>query len=472
MQCVHGRDVGFGFECWECEAEKRRHEEALDLQQQALAEQQRAHDQQQHRHQELLEAQERQEELLREAAHSREMAARAQQERLDLQRRQIEEERARQQADEERLELRTGLGEFSEAFRQSWLHLSEERETIGSRMAALRNALSHVAAEKTALSQSVRETWKVIHADLSKDLELQLERGTPRLKDPPPSLAHADTQEFETLSVNLHTLSKRIGATQAKVFLSDGPVSQLYRELSVFREKIQAFAMAPPSWPMPALGCFAFLLLCVAVGVKTALRDQRAVGAVIFYIAAASLPAILALRRLKLLNDLDHTYEPTLQCLSAILPLLTKIADVKFDRLSDIAAGAKSREARLKRMAENANVTLRNIVLVLQDLYKRDNFALHALAPRLEGLESEAKRKATRIEEITMELKYSEQDTRVMAHSDAMRREIRRIGRLILDGRRLPGARLELAQCPACGGPVSSETKSCPYCARAFGNHA
>lgn len=45
-----------------------------------------------------------------------------------------------------------------------------------------------------------------------------------------------------------------------------------------------------------------------------------------------------------------------------------------------------------------------------------------------------------------------------------MEGEIRRVGRQIIAGLRVRSATIRLMQCPSCGGPVSSETSSCPYC--------
>lgn len=47
---------------------------------------------------------------------------------------------------------------------------------------------------------------------------------------------------------------------------------------------------------------------------------------------------------------------------------------------------------------------------------------------------------------------------------DFMQAEIRRVGRQILAGLRVRSASLRLFRCPACAGPMSSETSSCPYC--------
>jgi hypothetical protein len=45
-----------------------------------------------------------------------------------------------------------------------------------------------------------------------------------------------------------------------------------------------------------------------------------------------------------------------------------------------------------------------------------------------------------------------------------MKGEIRRVGREILQGWRVPGVKVKLSRCLACAGPVSSEASRCPYC--------
>jgi hypothetical protein len=45
-----------------------------------------------------------------------------------------------------------------------------------------------------------------------------------------------------------------------------------------------------------------------------------------------------------------------------------------------------------------------------------------------------------------------------------MESEVRRVGRQIIAGLRVRSATIRLRQCKSCGGPVSSETSSCPYC--------
>ncbi|HEX4960813.1 MAG TPA: hypothetical protein VF173_08235 [Thermoanaerobaculia bacterium] len=470
-QCVHGRDVGFGFECWECEAEKRRHKEVLDLQQQGVEEQRRALEQQQRHHHELIEAQERQEELLREANEAQYQAARAQQDRLALQQRQIEEQRARQLAEEERLELRTGLPEFSEAFRHSWLHIAENREALGARVASLRSELSQLTTEKNALWQSVQQAWRRIHGDLAKELQSQLEGSTPRLEDPPPALGDAESkQRLAALLLQLRGISKSVGAKPAPILPSDGPLVQLYRELVVFAEKLQSFVKAPPKQRGMAIGCFAFLFLCMLVGLSMAFKQPSSstVLATLFYVAVAAIPAYLVVGRIALIRRLSDACTSSRECLTSIEGFLGRMPEVELTPLAEWPQDAKPREVRVAGTANNAAISLKNTIVVLLEAYKTSNFSSHALAQQLAADNAEVGRKTTKIEELTKALEYSADDRTVLDRFEAMREEIRRIGRLILDGRRVPGHRLELVQCPVCGGPASSETKSCPYCGGPF----
>jgi len=56
----------------------------------------------------------------------------------------------------------------------------------------------------------------------------------------------------------------------------------------------------------------------------------------------------------------------------------------------------------------------------------------------------------------------------VKSQREFMSAELRRVGGQILRGFRAASAPIALAQCPGCGGPVTSESTDCPYCGSSF----
>jgi|SRR5882724_1457128 len=468
MNCVHGRDVSFGFECWECEQEKRRHRESIELQQQALEDQREALEQQRRHNEEVRLARERQEDLLREAAYAQEQVAQAQHAQLALQRAQAEEAKARLEAEEQRRELRTGLPEFSEEYRNAWLSVSSANDALETKTAALNEQLRQAIASEESTHREVTKTWDQIHKDLAEELQAKLAQGTPNLIDPPPELADEKARlELDHNATTIKAIRNKLGSTVTNTLPTDGPVLRLYRELAAFAERIDALSKSPPKTPGGAIGCLAFLIACALVALANVFQQPAKYGvAFLFYVAVAAIPAVIAARRYSLIQAISASLSPIHEAATAIVALLTKIPDVEASRplAASVSSSQASRADRIRFIANATAAALHANVLALLEMYKSANFKSHSRAPSLAALNDEWRLKTERVARVRESLARSPDEELTVHSHESMRAEIRRVGRQILDGRRVPGQRIELRRCSHCGAVLNSEMQGCPRC--------
>lgn len=469
MKCAHGRDVGgfYGGECWECEQEKRRHQESVELQQQAIEQQQEALERQRHHHEEAEAARERQEELLREAAYAHGQAAEAQRAQLALQQREVEEARARQKAEDERRELRTGLPEFSDDFRNAWQSVSTDYDTLQVKTANLSEELRSALRDEQRIKQDVSATWDEIHRDIGQDLFTKLPQGTPNMVDPPPQFDDLKSRdEILHLAEGVREVGTRLRAPSAQLRSTDGPVLRLHRELSGVAERIDALTKAPPKTPAGAMGCLGFLLACVVVGIAGTMQQPGKYGmAVLFYVAVAAIPAIIVARRFALIAAISSTLPQIDQLARGTIVALDRIPDVGAKQPPPLESTPQaSRQDKLRAHASLLSAALHSTITALLEMYKSANFNSHPKAQALAQLNSQWKTAESRSAGIRARLAHSPEEALTEESYRYLSGEIRRVGKQILDGRRVAGSRIDLQRCATCGFNFSAETPRCPHC--------
>jgi hypothetical protein len=467
VRCAHGRDVGFGSGCWECEEEKRRHQETLDVQQKAFEQQQEALQEQRRHAEEAQAARDRQEELLREAAYAHEKAAGVQRAQLALQQRQVEESRARQLAEDQRRALRAGLPEFSDDFRNAWQLVSADHDALQVKASDLSAELRSALQEEQRIKKDVSATWDEMHRDFGQDLVAKLAQGTPNMVDPPSQLDDPKSrEELRHLAEGVREVGTRLRAPRAQLRSTDGPVLRLHRELSAVGERIDALAKAPPETPAGAMGCLAFLLVCVGLGIAGAIQQPGEYGiALLFYVVVAAIPAVIAARRFTLIGTISATL-PQIDLLArGAIAALERIPDVEGKQPPAVDNTRQaSRQDKLRAHASLVSAALHSTVTALLEMYKLANFKFHPKAQALAHLNSEWGTTESRTADIHARLAHSPEEAMTEESYTYLCSEIQRVGRLILDGRRVAGSRIELRRCISCGFNVSAETPHCPHC--------
>lgn len=452
--CKHGVEVEHGFfgsGCSQCEKEERDREEALRLQQRSIEIQQEAH--------------ERQERLLKEAAWSQRQTAVAEWERLELQREEIRKAEVNRKAEAEREELRKGLPEFSASFRKIWQHAADAEEIIQSRIAELEKLKAEFERKKRQADDSYQTAWQQRNDELMQSFYDHFERGTLNIQDPPTSLAkpHARSTLAE-IEAHLRDMPHTLRATKRLTMEGEGPLARIGKQLNAISERVKILTEAPPKKPSFSIGCGAFLTLYIPAVVEISYNKVGGEWAILFVTFLAFIPIAYATEKISTRAKLKKTYLPTKECLLAFNRTLQAVKPSGMAELKFATTDSKQLEQLLPDLNYNIQVTIQNLGAVLFELYTSITYKTHPLTKIIESLHSERIRLQQRLMDIKTALTLSPEDEKTLEYYRELREEIRRIGRLILDGRRFQGAQIGLRHCENCKGPFSDEIERCPYC--------
>lgn len=469
-RCVHGFEDSIFDSCPRCAEERRQRERAAEAAEEQSRTAREALEAQRRHQLDVQRSQEHQELLLQEAQSAQERAAAAKERQHELQVEHFREEKARIAAAEQRLELRTGLPEFSDAYRQLWFDLAAAHEQLLQREATLRDERSRLAKERELLIATARNTLADILKDLSSNLDHEITTGTPRLQDPPRPLSQSpERQELLKIADGLRSAAQNIGATPATKGHADGPLITIYRLLSCIVEKTAKLEVK--SIPVLGPGC-ALFFLGVPTLISLSYLGKDPIAPLLLLGFGVPLAAILGLPiyRVALRTRIGTTYTPATRSFQQLDQLLARTTDLELDRLSLQASPAQlSSATKLTAIRSGAKVMLHDVFAVLLAQYTTEHMHAHHLAEQHAGQNQESERMQSRLAEIDAELARSKDVQKRERRFSATRAEVQRVGRLILDGRRLPGRTIELVPCRSCTEPLSAETAQCPYCGEQTG---
>lgn len=475
-RCIHGfeESVYDVYEsCPRC-AEERRYQERQVKALEAQEDLQRKTLEAQLQHQkEALESQQRRDQLLAETRQAQQQAVDLQQAQLELQKRMSEEDKIHKQAEQERLELRTGLPEFSTEYQEFWLALASKQEELSSKMKIGELVHLQAKADQVVTENAIDSCWKLLYQETEQEFQKQLQGDIPRLRDPPALLDEASIrQQFDILLGQIRELNVAIRAIPPEVNPRGGPMVQLYREVALLSEKISSLAHSPPGGPVFAilsLAFFAFFGIIELLGMSDS--PAKHFGTFLFFSVIALISFFFIKRRHAWLAAFDKSLGPVPDCLRSIASLFSKATLRHFERLPELEFIGVARAQRLKNLAELSGRVRQDLLTVLLDLYREENLGGHPTAKHLQELALELERNKEHVEEIAEARRLSEEEERTLINYNIVRNEIRRVGRLILDGLRVAGRQLELTRCPSCGVPASSETVQCSECGTSLAQH-
>lgn len=440
---IHGVPLSdWTLECPACEAEERRHDEALNAQ--------RAQQ----------ESIERQTELLREAEEAEAERAIEAQWALDelaaTAKARLREDRLHRQAEAERATLRAGVRELTPALQVKWQQACLGYEQVRASMKALQ---ADKAAKASLISQftttASRELEQLVRRE-GEAVQRALSASGSSILASLPENRFAPVEEAGQLGDLI-----RHAVTTAEPFLSgrmvrtvEDPtlITSLWPALKTLEEAhagvraedVKEWSMSSgPKW---ALGIATFVVLVLSLD---------ALGEALF-------PDIRPSNTVaNVLGAIVFVMLPFLSAVAAHAPELYLNRRVKpYKLFSDALAQLKA--AIAKHAGSGTAQTLQNRLAKAFLLRTVENVSgneayLAALRNRSEA--EEALERA-----VQAERDATPQHERTLKEYQFLRQEVMRVGREIVEGVRAPGRLLQATRCGQCGGPITSETNQCPYC--------
>lgn len=430
--------TGFGLECPACKAEERRHTEVVE--------------QTDRHHQEEMEARERDRERAERAQEQEAQRALEAQLALDelaeSSKIRLEEERRHRELEAERATLRAGVREFSPALQTQWQEVNAAREKVlalersfqlsTSAMSASEAKLAAVANRE--LESLIGREGEFVRQALSTP-ESAFLGGLPENLLAPPGYAGRLKEVFrETVRASAPFLSDSVVARDTDPLLA----SSLWPALKSL-EEARASAKPPglsnlPEWVLWIPGVIGFMVggelsatLVIAIGM-----GKNTFFQIVTLACGAGCGLLVAGLLGRYLNNLRKPHAEFIKTFDKLRETLK--SDVGIDN-----------SLTLHRRMTRAYVLSTTKTLAGSEPYLTAIRKQHEAASELERTERAFRESSPEREKIIKEY-------------DFLKCELLRVGREIVEGIRVPGRLLQQTNCKQCGGPVTSETMTCPYC--------
>lgn len=479
------------FECPQCAYEKQRAEEerafaeerdrqgaaqAADRHRALMEERAREAEVEAERHRDLMEARAREVE----AADDRHRdVMELERIRLRAEREWREAQELEQRAELRRRQLREGLPNFSDEFQDEWASLNERLLDVLERERELAEALEAARASDAAHRRHLSACMTQLFEYFSTNPPDALSVAPPREARPAwPALQRAFTRLMAACRDNPYVRVPHIDETWSgedlfRVWLVLRGLGGL-NSVTPFEFSLRDYRSRPGG---VALGCAGLLFLSVPVALGAALVALQALrlDVSLAYLAAAGLalvPSVMVAiqvwfapsRRRALLEGLSEFH--------GAVCALAKTQRGATDRWGTLSLESLQR-------SDDAVPIIRNRFALLADeigavVALASGSSLVRVLPRLDtegrgladaviGAMGGAKAASDYLREIESHSPSAE-DQQVKASFAFMESEIRSVGHQIISGVRLSTARIRLVRCPACSGPVTPRTGTCPYC--------
>lgn len=445
---IHGTPLsGWQLECPACTIDEERHSQLREL------------------HEDQRAALERQIELQREAAETAAERAIEEQWALDeiavTAQQRLTEEREHRKSEARKAILRAGVRELSSELQTRWRDVNHTRD-------ALKELVSRHRASSEAAQRSLAERRKDCERELTRLTETQrgaFERAI-EVRDPSIMTALYTLPDNQIGDADIaRTLERALAdavASAAPFFRirpsRDGSAPRLLSDLAQTLRHLEEAGRAAgkPSFVTAALtnnaeaaGWVIGLSSLYAIGsiVFTSLSPWNPKGAEIIlgllvYAAIFGAPIVIGLFSTRILRRTAEVRdEPRLRFLKHLKALQAMVGT----RTPGGTYEALIRHLVRAYIAAHPDRAPDSAQLIE---------ALRLFRDETQTLENAARALTTAIQ----------QQEEVVREYQFLEAEVLRVGREVVEGIRAPGRFLLTAKCPNCGGSVTSETRTCPYC--------
>ncbi len=418
----------------------------------------------------------------------------AERERLEAETEWREAQEREKQEERRRLELRHGLPSFSDEFQAEWLGVNEALVDVLEREREFAEALE--AARRSDLANR-----RVLTVSLDGLVEHLAEAPPDELIIVPPAQMGPGWTALQKAFADL------VEESQSNPYVRMPPISETWMGRNLFRLWLLVRGMSGlRSSPVAhfqfslsdqrarpggiAIGCAVLLVGIAPIVLTAAIGSLTAVMidvSLVYFLAAALCLVPVALVAVRI----------------SIAPKRRRAIIARVCRFYDAASavarkldGEQFRQAEVRPLTPEALEESNDPTTLIQPAFASlerklrvavafksgtsiyDNPWLAGISPKLgpngKPLADAAIRALRTMTESAARLRETEgrepsaADQRVKASFQFMEAEIRKLGRQVIDGVRLGTSRLELIRCPACAGPVTQNTRECPYCRSAL----
>lgn len=409
--------------------------------------------------------------------------------RLEEERTQRGLEEARRSLEEERKELRTGLAEFSVDFQSKWYQISHAKEDLEKKFAELEADLREIDSERMSANKKSDEIINEIKNNEEAHFKYALDEArdsgaidTPTWDAISPALAQVlkENHNLYTIYNSIYTcpIVKQGYLLKRSKFK---PLNQISNKVALLFS-LQDIANLQDNFPEVAeqtillkgcgWGCSIWAVLGTLVGIlQLMIVFSRNSGAPVegrYGALVGVLMGVLFWWGVAFLILYFSHFRPhrNNRMLATIRSSISEFVTQSVSILGNDDSFTLNTET--KRGRENPW----NAHFLYNELYREmlmDFPVIHGDWPDHAKKLSKAKLNievlnSKRLERETRFKKENSGCERILTQYNYMCGEIRRVGSEIIKGLRVPDRKISALDCPNCGGPVTSESRKCPYC--------